>query len=395
MKIIWLTAEMPYPPNTGGRVAMFRKIEYLSKNNDIYLYSIIDSDVDLNHKDGLIPYCVKINLYDRRKEKVRVPLKLFNGPYVCVSRWISKMKEDISNCNAQINPHYVLVDFPQMLGNLSNEILNSGKVVLNQHNTEYLTLRNLSSAYKSLLMRYAAKIESIRLEKLEKKYYNNYNIKLFTFVSTEDKLFFETKYHRTNTYLLPIGTEVFSYVKQNRLNNSFNITYFGKMSYPANEEAVTWFVDNVFIKLKKIVPYAKFYIVGKDPTQNVKELPQRDDDIIVTGTVDDINQYYNISDLVVIPLFHGGGVKVKLLEALGHGKLVITTNKGIEGTIFKDGKELLIANTAEEFLQLCLAAYHKYEQYEDIKQNGLNTIELNFSWSKIVGQYEEKLLSLL
>ena len=395
MKIIWLTAEMPYPPNTGGRIAMFRKIEYLSKNNEIYLYSIVDSDTDMNHKDGLTPYCVEVNLYDRRKELGSVPLKLFKGPYVCVSRWINKMKDDISNCYAQINPHYVLVDFPQMLGNLTNEILNSGKVVLNLHNIEYLTLRNLSSTYKSRLMRYAAKIESLRLEIFEENYYKKYNIKLFTFVSTEDKSFFENKYNKTNTYLLPIGTEVFPYEKRNTNNHSFNICYFGKMSYPANDEAVTWFVDNVFIKLKKIIHCAKFYIVGKDPTQNVKELPQRGDDIIVTGTVDDINQYYNISDLVVIPLFHGGGVQVKLLEALGHGKLVITTNKGIEGTFFEDGKDLLVANTAEDFLQLCQAVYQKYEKYEEIKQNGHNTVESHFSWSKIVGQYEEDLLRLL
>ena len=395
MKIIWLTAEMPYPPNTGGRVAMFRKIEHLSQNNEIYLYSIVDSDTDVNYKDGLTPYCVEVSLYDRREEKGTLPLKILKGPYVCVSRWISKMKQDILNCYAQINPDYILVEFPQMLGNLTTEILNSGKVVLNQHNTEYLTLRNLSSTYNSRLMRCAAKIESLRLEKFEKRCYKKYNIKLFTFVSIKDKSFFEIKYHKTNTYLLPIGTEVFPYEKRSKNNRSFNIAYFGKMSYPANDEAVTWFVDNVFMKLKKIIPYAKFYIIGKDPTQNVIELSKKGNDIIVTGTVDDINQYYNISDLVVIPLFHGGGVKVKLLEALGHGKLVITTNKGIEGTIFEDGEELLVANTADEFLKLCHSVCLNYEKYEEIKQNGLNTVETHFSWSKIVEQYEKELLRLL
>ena len=70
------------------------------------------------------------------------------------------------------------------------------------------------------------------------------------------------------------------------------------------------------------------------------ELSGSNPNIVVTGTVDSIEDYYEHTDIVVIPLTHGGGVKVKVLEALGHGKLVVSTIKGIEGTTFSEWKRI-------------------------------------------------------
>ena len=192
-------------------------------------------------------------------------------------------------------------------------------MILNQHNVEYVTLHNLANSISNPLRRALYNIEAQRLYQLEKKYYRNLYIKLFTFVSIEDKIFFERKWGRVNTLLVPVGAEVYKY-EENRDNRNI-ISYFGKMSYPANAEAAIWFSNKVFPIIQKEIPQCRFYIVGKDPTKDLLELSENNSNVVVTGTVDNIEDYYKQTDLVVVPLSYGGGVKVKVLEALGYGKI--------------------------------------------------------------------------
>ncbi len=393
MKLFWLTAEMPFPPNTGGRIGMFKRIEYFSKGNEIFLFSIIDSDEDYKYKTDMLKYCKDVRLYDRKKKKLLNLLKLFLGPYVCVSRWQGQMKDDITDLFLSIKPDFIIVDFPQMLGNISNKVLKAGKIILNQHNTEYLTLRNVSKLFSNPIKRLAGKIESYRLQLFEKKCYRKGLIKLFTFVSTEDKKFFENRYGLTNTLLVPVGTEAVKLHKKD--NQSFNISYIGKMEYPPNAEAAVWFAKNVFDKLKNKINNLKYYVVGKNPLKSVLDLTTLDKNIIVTGTVDNIDTYFEKSDIVVIPLFYGGGVKVKLLEELGHGCLVITKDKGIEGTTFNHNKELLVANSPDEFVDLCNDVFLNPEKYNIVKEQAFKCIENQFTWNAIINNFEQKLKSLL
>lgn len=393
MKLIWLTAELPFPPNTGGRIVMYKRIKYLSRNNDIYLFSIIDRNEEEKYISDLQKYCKDVKLYSREGKLLRNMLGLLFAPYVCESRWYTKMKNDIEENFYSTHPDYVIVDFPQMLGNLSDEILRSRKVILNQHNTEYVTLRNLSNLFDNPFKRVIYWLESYRLERLEKKNYKRGVIKLFTFVSIEDKVFFEKKYNLTNTYLLPIGTEICPLEK--RGNGEFVISYIGKMEYSANAEAALWFAYNVFIKLRREIDNISFYIVGKNPPKKVSRLEEVNSSIIVTGTVDSVDEYFEKSDIVVIPLFHGGGVKVKLLEALGHKKLVITTSKGIEGTIFKNRKELLVAETSEQFENIIKDVISHQESYEIIREQGFNCVKENYTWSAIINNYESILRIML
>ncbi|WP_373132811.1 glycosyltransferase family 4 protein [Bacteroides ovatus] len=265
-------------------------------------------------------------------------------------------------------------------------------MILNQHNVEYVTLHNLANSIDNPWRRALYYIEAKRLYQFEQKCYKNLNIKLFTFVSIEDKIFFERKWRRVNTLLVPVGAEIYKY-EENRDNRNI-ISYFGKMSYPANAEAAIWFSNKVFPIIQKEIPESKFYIVGKDPYKELLELSENNSNIVVTGTVDNIEDYYKQTDLIVVPLRHGGGVKVKVLEALGHGKLVISTVKGIEGTTFRNQKELLTAESTEEFAHICINALRNISCYEEIRRCGYENIRKNFTWKAVVDKFEQELNNL-
>ena len=387
MKVIWISPECPYPANTGGRIGIMKRLEYFSQNNDIYFFCVIDHEDEYKYRFELSKYCKEVHFYKRNKGTAL--LKLVKGPFVCVSRWITTMRNDINVCFEKEMIDWVIVDFPQMLGNISKKIFDSNKLILNQHNVEYVTLHNLANSISNPLRRALYNIEAQRLYQLEKKYYRNLYIKLFTFVSIEDKIFFERKWGRVNTLLVPVGAEVYKY-EENRENRNI-ISYFGKMSYPANAEAAIWFSNKVFPIIQKEIPQCRFYIVGKDPTKDLLELSENNSNVVVTGTVDNIEDYYKQTDLVVVPLSYGGGVKVKVLEALGYGKLVVSTVKGIEGTTFRNQKELLTAESAEEFAQICINALQNISCYEEIRRCGYENIRKNFTWKAVVDKFEQEL----
>lgn len=390
MKVIWVSPECPYPANTGGRIGIMKRLEYFSQNNEIYFFCVIDDDDEYKYESNLSRYCKEVHLYKRKKYSTL--LKLIKGPFVCTSRWIASMKEDIEECFESEKPDWVIVDFPQMLGNISGKILNSNKLILNQHNVEYMTLHNLAKSIGNPLKRAIYSVEAQRLYRFEERCYRNLNIELFTFVSIKDKAFFEKEFRKTNTLLVPVGAEVYKY-EENKDNRNI-ISYFGKMSYPANAEAAIWFSNNVFPIIQKEIPKSKFYIVGKDPSRELLSLSENNPNIVVTGTVDSLEDYYKQTDLVVVPLSHGGGVKVKVLEAFGYGKLVVSTVKGIEGTTFRNQTELLTAESAEEFAHICINALQNLSCYEGVRRCGYENIRENFTWKAVVERFELELSQL-
>lgn len=390
MKVIWVSPECPFPANTGGRIVTMKRLEYFSQNNDIYFFCVIDYDDEYAYRSELLKFCKEVHLYKRNKGTSL--LKLLRGPFVCVSRRITTMKSDINVCFEREIIDWVIVDFPQMLGNISEKIFNSNKLILNQHNVEYVTLHNLANSIVNPLRRALYDIEAQRLYQYEKRCYRNLNIRLFTFVSIEDKNFFERRWGRLNTLLVPVGAEVYKYEENRKKQNI--ISYFGKMSYPANVEAALWFSNQVFPIIQKEIPESRFYIVGKDPAKRLLELSENNSNIVVTGTVDKIDDYYKQTDLVVVPLSHGGGVKVKVIEALGYGKLLVSTAKGIEGTTFRNKKELMTAESAEEFARICINALQNISCYEEIRRCGYENIRKNFTWEAVVDKFEQELNQL-
>lgn len=388
MKLIWITPECPYPANTGGRSGVWNRIKNMANNNEIYLFCIAE-DKDYIYKEDIDTVCKSVNFYKRQKSFLTY-LKSLSSPYPAVSRWNKKLKNDVTKCYLQIKPDYIIVDFPQMIGNIDKEILLSHKVVLCQHNIEFMTLKNIATGLKFSIKKLLYYIVSKQLENYENKLYKDYDFKLITFVSMNDKKFFEEKYNNYNTLLVPVGATI----KEEVSNKGKDIIFVAKMSYPPNENAAIWFLKNVWNSIYEKHPKTHFYIVGKDPSQKLIDYANTFKNVIVTGTIDSVDKYYDLARIVVVPLFNGGGVKVKLLEALGYGKLVITTSKGIEGTDFINNTHLLVADTELEFIKKCNDVLDNYDQYKEILINAKKKMISEYSWEKVVRDFENKLIDM-
>lgn len=389
MKLFWITPEFPYPANTGGRNVMWNRLKSLAQNNEVYLFSISESDEDIENVKKIEQQFKEIRLYQRNRN-ISTLVRSLIEPYPCLSRWNENLKSDLDDMFNDIKPDFVIVEFPQMIGILPNCIKESNRVILEQHNIEYRALRSIAVGDEPLLKKLAYRIVANQMEKYESKIYSANFIKMYTFVSREEKRFFEEKYHLTNTLLMPIGANITSFPQ---ITHSHNILFVAKMSYQPNEDAALFLVKKVFPIIKEKIVDAKLYLVGKDPSEKLRS-SINSEDIIVTGTVDNLDEYYNLADLVVVPIMSGGGVNVKLIEALGHGKFVVTTSKGIEGTDFHSNIDVFVEDDYKKFAKDCIKIFDYPENYEKIRSNGYEKIVNNYSWQKICHDFEVNLTAL-
>lgn len=116
---------------------------------------------------------------------------------------------------------------------------------------------------------------------------------------------------------------------------------------------------------------------------------------ILFSTLDSVEPYYENSCAIIMPIFNGGGVKVKLIEALGHGKLVISTEKVLEGTDVIKNKHVICSDDPKKLALICLDVINNPNKYENIRENGYKLVKEKYSNEAIMKTYEDKLYELL
>src|SRR5208283_3084824 len=116
-----------------------------------------------------------------------------------------------------------------------------------------------------------------------------------------------------------------------------------------NVDAALYFYQKVFPLIRRRVSDAKFVIAGYGPPEELTALQKNDPGVLVTGFVDDIDECYKKAAVFVAPILLGGGIIVKILDALAAGTPVVTTSYGNEGIGAVPGRDLLVADDAEGF----------------------------------------------
>lgn len=126
------------------------------------------------------------------------------------------------------------------------------------------------------------------------------------------------------------------------------ILFAGVMNYAPNVSSALFLIQHVLPLVKQCIPDARLLIVGKWPTPELLEASLTNPHVFITGEVLDTLPYYDLADVLCVPLQSGGGTRFKILEAFAADLPVVSSAKGCEGLTVKNGRELLIAETAHE-----------------------------------------------
>ena len=156
-----------------------------------------------------------------------------------------------------------------------------------------------------------------------------------------------------------------------------NLLFVGHYSHSPNEDAVSYFVKEIFPLIRQDIPGVVFYMVGSHITEAVQSLASRD--VVAVGYVPDLMPYLDGCRVFVAPLRYGAGIKGKIAQSMGFGLPVVTTSIGAEGMNLIDGEHVLIADSPAAFARAVVRLYTDDLLWEEMSQSALLHIESNFS----------------
>jgi glycosyltransferase involved in cell wall biosynthesis len=168
-----------------------------------------------------------------------------------------------------------------------------------------------------------------------------------------------------------------------------NLVFTGSMDWLPNEDAIQFFTREIMPRIRERVPGATLTVVGRNPYASLVELGRRDPSIVVTGRVEDVRPYMERAAAYIVPMRVGGGTRLKIYEAMAMEKPVISTTVGAEGLPVANGRELLLADTAEDFAAAVVGVLTDEAAAREMGARAAVAVREKFSWDKVSEAFAE------
>ena len=162
--------------------------------------------------------------------------------------------------------------------------------------------------------------------------------------------------------------------------------FIGTFQYRPNCEGVNWFIQQVWPQILRSVPQARLRLIGAGG-ENL-QWPS-DQNIDQLGFVNDVEGEMATWSLSVVPLFVGGGTRIKIAEAFSRKCPIVSTSLGAFGYDAMNGREILIDDSAEGFAAKCLQILKNPSEGERLAENAFQRFLENWTWDSFAGRIAE------
>jgi len=392
MNILWLSSNVPYPPKGGALQRNYNLIKEMSKNNDIYLLAfnqkaLLPKDIDVEVAvKKLKDYCKYIEVVplpsDRSKlSKYLLLLKsLFTTKPYTVNWNISRqMGELVNNVTLEFKPdliHYDTIGFTEYYNKTFK-----GPQTLNHHNIESAMMYRRYEKETNIFKRLYFYQEAIKIRNYEKKYCGLFEVNLT--VSEDDESTLRKNIGTKDIEIIPNGVDTnYFYTKKNNIQTK-SMIFAGGMGWYPNRDAMIYFAKEIWPLLKEQYNDIKMTVIGRKPPESLLKLSSLDKNFSVTGFVDDVRPYLDNALIYVCPIRDGGGTRLKILDALSMGKPIVATSTAVEGIAVQNEKNVLIANTPDQFVRQIKRLIENKTLRDDLSKSGRELVEEYYDWVAI------------
>lgn len=224
-------------------------------------------------------------------------------------------------------------------------------VVLRSHNVEHEIWQRVAETLKNPFKRSYLWLMNRRLKRFELDTLKDYDILLA--ITERDARIFRLLGYQNEMVVAPVGLDSREYrAEKIGRHQPLSLSFIGSLDWIPNQEGLRWFLEEVWKYItpkniqKKIHPI-KFHVAGHNAPMWLREV--KIPNLEMVGEVEDAKEFIRKHPVIIVPLFSGSGIRVKILESMMLGRVVVTTSRGLEGIAARNGVEVLIADTAEEF----------------------------------------------
>lgn len=386
-RLLFLAHLLPYPLDGGAKIKSYHTLRALASAYDITLVAFIRTSDENQYLKDLKPYCtggiqtVPIarsgvrNIADAAASLLLLRSFIVSRDHVPAMQKVVRERLDGQRFAAVHIDHLQMAQYvlPRRTG---------ARLILDHHNIESMIIKRLAETTPSRAMRLYAAQEWPKLERYEAKVCKQCDAVLT--VTEEDAIAVRLLAPETKSVTaVPIGVDGEYFCPLPRLRDSKTLLSIGTMSWQPNIDAIFWFTEAIYPLIKAQEPGVKLNVVGATPTAKVRSLALADPSISVPGYVDDVRETAEDCAAFIVPLLSGGGMRVKIVNALSMALPVVSTHIGAEGIAATHDKDILIANNPENFARACVRLIRDPALRDRLGNAGRELVETRYAWSAI------------
>jgi len=385
MNILQICNKPPFPPLEGGSIAMNAITQGLLKKGHHVKVLAISSFKNQALPESYPDWYLKSTHF----ETVFVDLKirilpaffnLFSTKSYHVQRFISKNFENKLIEILQKDSFDIIQLETLYLSPYLSIIrkFSDAKIVLRSHNIEHLIWERIAKSTKNIFKKLYLQHLTLTLKNYELSVLNQYDG--LAAITQKDALFFKQSGCFQPITVIPFGIETEEYLFDNE-NESPALFHIGAMNWIPNQQGIHWFLNNVWQLIHNELPELKFMLAGRSMPEWL--LNSNFPNVHILGEVEDAKVFMLSNAVMIVPLFSGSGMRIKIIEAMAMGKVVIATTIAAEGINYTNNENIIIANTADEFKNAVLDIIYNNEKLNKIAQNARKFIENEYANNRI------------
>lgn len=395
MKILCLSPFLPFPLTQGGKILIHNFLTYFGQHHEVTLVCFVEEKGNSDIGD-LKTYCKEILLVKRKENKIKDGLLFLFGsrPYNFVKYSSAEMRQVLTDLAGRERFDIVQIEFPMMFQYAG--IFHGVPVVLNTQNVEYLILRQLMKRCRNPLLKGLYWMEYTKFKRLEEDAWRRAGLCLAISDAVRETILNACPPEKKNQVVSSAGGGIDCKIHEYRFNerDSQELLFIGDMEYHPSADACFFLLQEVFPLISSRMPEVRLKMVGRR-VDRLLRLAEKYPNVELLSNVREIAPYFYGAHVMIVPLRMGGGIRIKILEALARGLPVVSTSLGCEGIGLEDGKNAMIADSAEELAEKTLRLLTEKELRRQISIEGRRHVEAHYSSQLVMKKIEEEYKTLL
>jgi glycosyltransferase involved in cell wall biosynthesis len=392
MKILWVKTDFLHPTTRGGQIRTLEMLKRLHARHQVH-YLTFDYG---NNPEG--PR--RAGEYSSKQYTVRhtaprrgslafagqVIAGAFSSLPVAVSRYESAgMRKMIADFTRTQEFDCIVCDFLAPAPNFEN----LSSCVLFQHNVETIIWRRHAENAGDPLRKAYFGLQAKRMFDFERHVCRS--VPRVIAVSDADAQLMASMFGVDHVEAIPTGVDVEYFTPPHSAAAAADLVFVGSMDWMPNADGVTYFVREVLPLVRATRPDCTLAIVGRSPGPEIRALAENDGLIRVTGTVPDIRPYLWGSAVSIVPLWVGGGTRLKIYEAMAARTAVVSTTVGAEGLAIRSPEHFRQADGPDAFAQACLDLMNDAGERRRTVDAAWQLVSSQFSWDHVARCFERSI----
>jgi len=381
MRILQICNKPPFPAVDGGAIAMNNVTQGLMNKGCIVNVLTITTP---KHNISTLPkaYVEKTNFQsvfiDTTIKAKDAFFNLFSNKSYNIERFISndfskKLSEILKE---QENFDFIIIESLFVTPYIKTiKKYSKAKIILRAHNVEHKIWERISSNTKNILKKKYIDLLAKRMKNYEISIFNKLDaICAMTNIDVDS---FKALGFKKQIASIPTGYILDEIKHTEEPIDEFSVFHIASMDWLPNTEGVDWFIKNVWNKVNKAIPKSHLYLAGREMPQSYYELNKKS--ITTVGPVESAKEFFLSKHIMVVPILSGSGMRIKIIEGMALGKVIISTTIGAEGINCTNKKNILIADTPKAFSSAIIKCLNDKSFCEEISKNAKQLIVEEYS----------------